>query len=120
MSTETMTPVPTDGAPVPTSWWTSLSKSRRTMLVSLAALLVLSIVRIITGADDITSSGTVSSTLRVATPILLAGMAGLWAERVGIVNIGIEGMMIVGSWLGGWAAYQWGSWPAILIAMCGG
>lgn len=120
MSTETMTPAPTDGAPVPNSWWTSLSKSRRTMLVSLAALLVLSIVRIITGADDITSSGTVSSTLRVATPILLAGMAGLWAERVGIVNIGIEGMMIVGSWLGGWAAYQWGSWPAILIAMCGG
>jgi glycerol uptake facilitator-like aquaporin len=40
---------------------------------------VLSIVRIITDADDITSSGTISSTLRVATPILLAGLAGLWA-----------------------------------------
>ncbi|MDA3011534.1 MAG: ABC transporter permease, partial [Actinomycetota bacterium] len=68
------------------------------MIIWLGGLLVLSIVRIITDADDITSSGTISSTMRVATPILLAGLAGLWAERAGIVNIGIEGMMIVGTW----------------------
>ncbi|MDA2958494.1 MAG: ABC transporter permease, partial [Actinomycetota bacterium] len=79
-------------------YWKSLSTARRTMIIWLGGLLVLSIVRIITDADDITSSGTISSTMRVATPILLAGLAGLWAERAGIVNIGIEGMMIVGTW----------------------
>ena len=87
-------------------WWNSLSGYRRAVLLSLAAMFVLSVVRILTDAQDLTSSGTISSTLRVGTPILLAGMAGLWAERAGVVNIGIEGMMIVGSWLGGWAAYQ--------------
>ena len=77
------------------------SPATRLLIAGLGLMLVLSIARIITGADDLTSSGTISSTMRVATPILLAGLAGLWAERAGIVNIGIEGMMILGSWLGG-------------------
>lgn len=100
--------------------FTSLSPVRRSIFISFGILLVLSIVRIITNANDITSSGTISSTMRVATPILLAGMAGLWAERAGIVNIGIEGMMIVGSWLGGYGAWKWGSWAGIGLALIGG
>ena len=100
--------------------WKSLSPARRTMILWLGGMLVLSIVRIITNADDLTSSGTISSTLRVATPILLAGMAGLWAERAGIVNIGIEGMMIVGTWCGGYGAWKWGSWAGIAMALIAG
>ena len=87
----------------------TLSVARRTVFLSLGFMLVLSVVRLITNANDITSSGTISSTMRVATPILLAGLAGLWAERVGIVNIGIEGMMIIGTWFGGYGAWKWGS-----------
>lgn len=98
----------------------SLSPARRAILMSLGFVLVLSIVRVVTNTDDLTSSGTISSTLRVATPILLAGLAGLWAERAGIVNIGIEGMMIVGSWLGGFGAWKWGSWVGIGLALVGG
>ncbi len=102
------------------SGWKGLSPARRTMIMWLGAMLILSIVRIIANADDLTSSGTISSTLRVATPILLAGMAGLWAERAGIVNIGIEGMMIVGSWCGGYGAWKWGSWAGIAMALIAG
>lgn len=98
----------------------ALSPAQRSIILSLGVVLTLSLVRIATNANDITSSGTVSSTLRVATPILLAGLAGLWAERAGIVNIGIEGMMIIGSWLGAYGAWKWGSWPGIALAMAGG
>ncbi|MFM7757074.1 MAG: ABC transporter permease [Actinomycetota bacterium] len=98
----------------------ALSPAQRSIILSLGVVLTLSLVRIATNANDITSSGTVSSTLRVATPILLAGLAGLWAERAGIVNIGIEGMMIIGSWLGAYGAWKWGSWPGIALAMVGG
>ena len=54
------------------------------------------------------------TTLRFTMPILLAGLAGLWAERVGIVNIGIEGMMIFGTWFGGYGAWKWGPWVGLL------
>ena len=37
-------------------------------------------------------------------PILLAGLAALWSDRVGVVNIGIEGMMILGTWFGAWGS----------------
>ncbi|MEI8392632.1 MAG: ABC transporter permease [Actinomycetes bacterium] len=98
----------------------SLTTGQRTIALSLGFMLVLSIVRLFTNADDLTSSGTISSTLRVATPILLAGLAGVWAERVGIVNIGIEGMMIIGTWFGGYGAWKWGSWAGIGLAIIAG
>ena len=76
------------------------------LLLGLATLLVLlAIIRLVTGADDLTSSGTTAAALTLAVPIAMAGLGGLWAERAGVVNIGLEGMMILGTWGGGWAAY---------------
>jgi simple sugar transport system permease protein len=82
-----------------------------------AAILLLSVLRAITGADDVASSGTVRAAIRAALPIALAGLGGLWAERSGVVNIGLEGMMIVGTIGAGWAGYQWGMWAGVAFAV---
>ncbi|MFF8591240.1 ABC transporter permease [Streptomyces sp. NPDC015220] len=91
------------------------------LLLIIAGVLVLtSVVRLITGADEITSTGQMSTALRLAVPIGLAGLGGLWAERAGVVNIGLEGMMILGTWFGAWAGYQWGPWTGVVFGIVGG
>jgi simple sugar transport system permease protein len=88
------------------------------LLLGLAGLLVLlSIIQLVTGATDLTSSGTTAAALTLAVPIAMAGLGGLWAERAGIVNIGLEGMMILGTWGAGWAAYNWGPWTGVLVGV---
>ncbi len=49
------------------------------------------------------------STLRTATPLLLACLAGLFSERAGIFDIGLEGKMLVSAFLAAAFAYSTGS-----------
>ncbi|CAM5227466.1 Thymidine phosphorylase [Streptomyces tendae] len=90
------------------------------LLVIAGALALTSIVRLITGANGITNVSQMSTALQLAVPIGLAGLGGLWAERAGVVNIGLEGMMILGTWFGAWAGFQWGPWTGVLVGIVGG
>ncbi|MFF5048769.1 ABC transporter permease [[Kitasatospora] papulosa] len=90
------------------------------LLIIAGALALVSLVRLISGANDVTSVGQVSGALELAVPIGLAGLGGLWAERAGVVNIGLEGMMILGTWFGAWAGFQWGPWAGVLFGIIGG
>ncbi|WP_324274332.1 ABC transporter permease [Blastococcus brunescens] len=77
-------------------------------------VVLMSLVRAISGEEALTSSSTMSAALLLAVPIGLAALGGLFAERAGVVNIGLEGMMILGTWGAGYAGYQWG-WGAALV-----
>ena len=70
--------------------------------------------------DQLTTSGTFGAAIRLAIPICLAGLGGMFSERTGIVNIGLEGMMIMGTWFGAWAAFMYGPWYGILAGILGG
>ncbi|MGA8046469.1 MAG: ABC transporter permease [Dermatophilaceae bacterium] len=86
----------------------------------LAAVFVLAVLRVVTGADDIASSGVIGAAIALAVPIALAGLGGLWSERAGVVNIGLEGMMILGTWGAGFFGYYMGPWAGIVGGMlCG-
>ncbi|MDQ2587221.1 ABC transporter permease [Saccharothrix yanglingensis] len=80
------------------------------------AVVLLSTTSYLTGVPQLTSTGTIQTAVRLALPILLAALGGLWAERAGVVNIGLEGMMIMGTWGAAWAGYQWGPWAALVSA----
>jgi simple sugar transport system permease protein len=56
-----------------------------------------------------------------ATPVAFAALGGLYAERSGVINIGLEGMMLGGCFFGILAADKANSWPVgILAAMVSG
>jgi len=98
------------------------SRALRWMIAILGLVLVLSVTQELARPEttDLVSAGTAASTLRRAVPILLAGLGGIWAERAGVVNIGLEGMMILGTWFGAWGALEFGPWWGIVIGIAGG
>jgi general nucleoside transport system permease protein len=68
--------------------------------------------------DAIFSVGLLAATLRFATPLVFAAIGGIFNERAGVINIGLEGMLLAGAFFGIWATVWSGSWVVgILMAM---
>jgi simple sugar transport system permease protein len=92
-------------------------KAMKLLRYAVMLVFVLASIRVITGASDLTSTGTASAALLLSVPIVLAALGGLFSERAGVVNIGLEGMMIMGAWAGGYIGSQHGPWVGLLAAM---
>ena len=95
---------------------TARKVKQRWFLVVLAGIAVVSLVRIISDTDDISSPGTIRAAIIATCPILMAALGGLWAERAGVVNIGLEGQMILGTWGAAFFTYHGGPWVGVIGA----
>ena len=111
-----------DAAPQGATNGTSFVHSARFRVFALVlvGIAVMTAARMIADNPDLTSSGTFGVGLRTAAPIALAGLAGLVAERSGTVNIGLEGMMVMGTIFAGWWGWEYGPWMALLGGIIGG
>ncbi len=63
----------------------------------------------------------IASMFVFSTPLVFGSMAGIFSERSGVVNIGLEGMMLMGAFWGVYGADKGKSWVVgILVAMLAG
>ena len=89
----------------------------RFLLYAAVAVFAISLVRILTDQNEIDSPGSIRAALIATCPILLAALGGLWSERAGVVNIGLEGQMLLGTWGAAYFTYYYNPWIGLLGAI---
>src|SRR5918993_5243244 len=64
--------------------------------------------------------GFLAAAVRVATPLMLAATGETVTERAGVINLGIEGMMLAGALAATLGGTAWGPWAGMLCALGAG
>ena len=80
--------------------WAGLVRYRNPLLIVCGVLLIPTILLITAANNSFNLAIMLRASLRLSTPIIMGAMAGIWCERSGVVNIAIEGMMLIGAGIG--------------------
>jgi simple sugar transport system permease protein len=107
--------------------WDRMAMWSQLVAAVLAIPLILAVSLALSDAVTTNVTNLLVESLVLCTPIALGAMTGLWSERSGIINIGIEGMMLTSAGVG-FAAYavlgdataMWALWFGVLIAVVAG
>ncbi len=71
--------------------------------------------------SEIFNLGLLFSAIRLATPLLLAALGGMFSERSGVINIALEGLMLAGAFTAASVTYYAGNpWVGLLAAVLAG
>ena len=71
--------------------------------------------------NTVFTASLIASMFVFSTPLVFGAIGGMFSERSGVVNIGLEGMMLMGAFWGVYAADKGGSWAVgLLVAMLAG
>src|ERR671928_1478829 len=71
--------------------------------------------------NEIFNLGLLYSAIRLATPLLLAALGGLFSERAGVINIALEGLMLAGAFTAAAVTWYAGSpWVGLVAAVLAG
>ena len=69
--------------------------------------------------NQVFNAGLIDQTFVFSTPLVFGAIAGMFSERSGVVNIGLEGMMLMGAFWGVYGADVGGSWAVGLLVGMG-
>jgi general nucleoside transport system permease protein len=72
-----------------------------------------------TNLNTVFNAALIAQTLAAATVYVFPAMGGMFSERSGVVNIGLEGMLLMGAFWGVWGADKGGSWVVGLLVGAG-
>jgi simple sugar transport system permease protein len=106
----------------------SATRFKRTSIIGLVIALGLLVVGVVVNLLPLPNDsiwrvlfgvGTLNFTLRATIPLALGAMAGILCERTGIINIGIEGMMLAGAFAGFVVKVATNDWPLYSSLLAG-
>ena len=101
---------------------------RRTSIIAGVLAIAIVVMVILVNATDLRSilwlrvlfgASALNFTLRAAVPLILGALSGILCERTGIVNIGIEGMMLAGAFAAFNAKVATNEWPVLASLLFG-
>jgi simple sugar transport system permease protein len=119
--TDTVEPTaPTAPAAAPRSLAPSRQRLRAALRWGLLGFGLIIVAQYVADAPGIAASSTWGSALRLTVPIAVVAIGGLYSERAGVINVGLEGMMIGGTWMAGVFGWLWGPWAALGGGIVGG